>query len=110
VNHERIAQLVERAPVAFEALRGMADTLTSLEVKRAGFEPTDEELDAMLYFWWTASCNENLGVAATAVSMLEDFADMGREEDGDAEEERVWEAFSGVVKLLARAARQNGYA
>jgi hypothetical protein len=109
MNQERIAQLVERAPVAFGALRGMADTLTTLEVKRVGFEPTDDEMDAMLYLWWTASCNEDPGVAAFALSMLEDFTGMGRE-DGDPEEERVWEAFSGVVEHLASAARRGDYA
>jgi hypothetical protein len=80
MNQERIAQLVERAPVAFGALRGMADTLTTLEVKRVGFEPTDDEMDAMVYLWWTASCNEDPGVATFALSMLEDFTGMGRED------------------------------
>lgn len=106
----RAAELARRASVAFEALRAVADTLTTLGIKRAGFGPADDELDAILYFWWTGSCGEDLGTAASAVAMLEDFAAMGREEEGDPEEEQVWEVFSGVVELLARAARAGGYA
>lgn len=107
---ERTAELARRVPVAFGALRTIADTLTTLEIKREGFEPTDDELDAILYFWWTGSCSEDLGVAASAVAMLEDVAEMGREEDGDPEEERVWGVFCGVAELLARAATAGGYA
>ena len=109
MSDERTARLVARAPAAFGALRAVADTLTTLAIKRAGFELADDELDAMLYFWWTGSCLEDPGITASAVAMLEDFAEMGREE-GDPEEGEVWEVFCGVAELLARAARQGGYA
>lgn len=110
-------------------LRNLAEALTRVKLKHADFdlagggpdvtlplwravsstERPDENLDTMVRFWWAAACDGDVGLATSAVSTLEDLAEIRRQEGGPrGMSER--EIFCSVVKRLAGAARERGYA
>lgn len=102
-----LAEALTRAKLKhadFDLADGGPDVTLALWRAVSSFERPDENLDVMVRFWWAAACDEDVGLAMSAVSTLEDLAKIGGR-GGDPWEVAEREVFRGVVKRLAGAVR-----
>lgn len=103
----RVDVLTERLPKTTEGLWGAAYALATLAHGREGFEISEKEAEAIVFFWWAGSCNEDPGLATCALTFAEDDAeDLLRVDPADPFRRRLRE----TVGLLAGVARGKGYA